>query len=202
MLYRAKKLFYIFVLVVFCQQAMAASPVDILEKAANNVLNELKINKAKIKSKPSYVNRIVHRYIIPNVDVYGMARSVLGRDAWRKASSSQRKSFAHNFVRLVVRSYSRALKDYSGEKVIFSPVRGGYQGKRFVKVFSVIKRSNGPSIPISYSLVSKRSQWKIYDMSVEGVSLLQSYRSQFAQYLKDNSMDSLIQKLKTQKGKA
>ena len=202
MVYKFRKFFYLMTLMFCCQQVLAGSPVLMLEKAANNVLVELKTNKATIKAKPNYVNTIVHKYIIPEVDVYGMARSVLGRNQWRKASQKQRKYFTHNFVRLVVRTYSRALKDYSGEKVIFSPIRGGYKDRRFVKVSSVIKRSNGQNIPISYSLVSKKGKWKIYDMSVEGVSLLQSYRSQFAQYLKDNNIDGLIKKLKTQKIKA
>ena len=119
-----------------------------------------------------------------------------------EASANQKELFTANFVQLVVRTYSSALKDYSGEKVVFLPIRGGYEGKRFVTVSSIIKRANGQNIPISYSLVSKGSEWKIYDMSVEGVSLLQSYRSQFAQYLKDHSMDALINKLKEQKVKA
>lgn len=202
MIYRTRKLFYLVMLMLFWQQSFAGSPQNMLEDAANNVLNALKSNSAKVKSDPGYVNSIVHRYIIPQVDVYGMSRSVLGREAWQKASANQKQLFTTNFVQLVVRTYSRALKDYSGEKVVFLPIRGGYEGQRFVKVSSVIKRTNGQDIPISYSLVAKGSGWKIYDMSVEGVSLLQSYRSQFAQYLKDHSMDALIDKLKKQKVEA
>ncbi len=196
-----KKNVLLVLLIFFCQQVFAESPVIMLEKAANKVLNALTVNKEKIKAKPSVVNAIVHKYIIPEVDVYGMSRSVLGREDWRSASTKQRKLFTRNFVRLVVRTYSSALRGYAGEKVVFSPIRGGFEGKRFVKVSSNIMRSGGQNIPISYSLILKRGQWKVYDMSVEGVSLLQSYRSQFAQYLKESSINELIVKLKTQQVK-
>lgn len=200
MFLKIKKFFIATVLLIFCQQIIA-SPLNVLERASNNVLSSLKKNRANLKSKPSYVYSVVNRYIIPHVDVYGMSRSVLGRDAWRKASSSQRKSFTRNFTSLVVRTYSGALRDYTSERVKFSPVRGGFQGKRFVKVSSYIMRPNGQNIPIAYSMVNKKGRWKIYDMSVEGVSLLQSYSSQFKQYLRSNSLDKLIVKLKKKRFK-
>ncbi len=182
-------------------QSVWSSPLTTLEGAANNVLNALKQNKANLKTNPGFVYSVVNRYIVPHVDVYGMSRSVLGRNAWRKASSSERRDFTKNFTRLVVRTYSGALRDYSGEKVKFLPVRGGFHGKRFVKVKSFIMKPNGRNIPITYSMVNKSNRWKVYDMSVEGVSLLQSYKSQFAQYLQSNSLSNLILKLKSRRFK-
>ena len=148
-------------LIFFSSQLFAASPVIMLEKAANNVLTSLTTNKQKVKNNRGYVNSLVDRYIIPQVDVSGMSRSVLGRDTWRKASEQQRNNFSHTFTRLVVRTYSRALRDYSGEKVTFLPIRGGYQGKRFVKISSFIVRTNGQKIPITYSLINKKGHWKV-----------------------------------------
>ena len=191
-----KKWSFVIACLCFFQIAMA-SPLVTLEGAANNVLSSLKKNKANLKSNPSYVYSVVNRYIIPHVDVRGMSRSVLGRDVWRKASKLQRKNFTHYFTRLVVRTYSGSLKDYSGEKVKFFPIRGGFQGKRFVRVKSFIVRPSGNNIPILYSMVKIKGRWKVYDMSVEGVSLLQSYKSQFGQFLKNNSLSQLITKLKS-----
>lgn len=202
MYFKQKSLFFSFIFLFAFSNVFAASPVTMLETSANSLLTELSKNKAQVKANSNYVNRLVYRYIIPKVDTYGMSRSVLGRDSWRKSSSNQRKLFTRNFVSLVVRTYASALRGYSGEKVVFSPVRGGFQGKRFIKVSSVIVRANGQNIPITYSLINKKGRWKVYDMSVEGVSLLQSYRSQFSQYLRDNSLDSLIVKLKTRRFKS
>lgn len=197
---RTKQLTVFFILTLLSVGAWA-SPLNVLEGASNNVLNALKRNKANLKSNPRYVYSVVNRYIIPHVDVYGMSRSVLGRDVWRKASASQRRRFTKNFTSLVVRTYSGALRDYTSEKVKFLRVRGGFAGKRFVTVRSFILRPSGQNIPISYSMVNKKGRWKVYDMAVEGVSLLQSYKSQFNQYLKGRSLDQLIQKLKSRRFK-
>jgi phospholipid transport system substrate-binding protein len=94
----------------------------------------------------------------------------------------------------VIRTYSSPLAQYSDETVQFLPVRGGVNS-RFIRVNSVIVRSEGQNIPLTYSLVDKNGQWKIYDISVEGVSLLQSFRSQFAQALQNSSIDDLIKQM-------
>lgn len=180
---------------LFCAFAFATSPVDMLEGVANQVIGELKKNKAQLKSDSTIAYNIVKKYLIPKVDVYGMSRSVLGRNAWSKASLSQKKAFAKGFVRLVIRTYASALNDYSGETVQFYPLRGGYSDKRYLRVNSVIKRSSGKPIPLTYSLVNKKGQWRVYDMTVEGVSLLQSFKSQFHAELNRGDINDLIQKL-------
>ncbi len=190
------KCWSVFIILFVAGYAYAASPVNVLEQAANRVIKSLKQNKANLRNNPKYVYRVVNRYIIPLVDVRGMSRSVLGRNAWVKASASERGQFTRQFTRLVVRTYSGALRDYSGEKIKFMPIRGGYRGKRFVKVSSVIIKPSGQNIPLRYSLVRKSSGWMVYDMSVEGVSLLQSYRSQFKQELNRGTLAQLNTKLK------
>jgi phospholipid transport system substrate-binding protein len=174
----------------------ASKPVDVVQTAANHVVSELKKHKANLKSNPKLVHQVVRQYIIPRVDTVGMSRSVLGRKAWYGASEGQKKAFEQQFVNLVIRTYSKALKNYDGEALRFYPLRGSAEGKRFVKVSSVIKRKNGKDIPLKYALVKKSGQWKVYDLSVEGVSLLQSFRSQFQRELKQGSLSQLINKLK------
>jgi phospholipid transport system substrate-binding protein len=74
-------------------------------------------------------------------------------------------------------------------------VRGGYQGKSTIQVSSEIERPDGPSVSVTYRLVQKGSGWKLYDMSVEGVSMLESFRSQFSDLLESGDMNKLIQQL-------
>jgi phospholipid transport system substrate-binding protein len=137
------------------------------------------------------VYQAIERYLLPNIDVNGMSRSVLGRQAWNKATPAEKKEFTQAFTQLVIRTYASPLAEYSGETVKFLPLRGEGDG-RFVRVNSVISRPNGQKIPLSYNLVSKNGQWKVYDLSVEGVSLLQSFRSQFGQVLQHSNMQGLI----------
>lgn len=168
-----------------------SSPVPMLEQTTNQIIDTLKKNQANLKSNHQIIFLAIERYLLPNVDVMGMSRSVLGRQAWARATPSEKKAFTQAFTQLVIRTYASPLAEYSGETVQFLPLRGPVDG-RFARVSSVISRSNGQRIPLSYNVVSKNGQWKIYDLSVEGVSLLQSFRSQFGQVLQNASMKDLI----------
>ncbi|GGI81099.1 Tgt2/MlaC family protein [Legionella impletisoli] len=193
------KAFLILVTLVLSQIVMAeSSPIPMLEGAANKITNTLKENRASLKNNPQVIHTAVRQYLLPIVDVTGMSRSVLGRQAWNKATSAEKQQFIREFTQLVIRTYATPLAEYSDEKVKFLPLRGPING-RFVRVNSVIVRSSGPNIPLSYSLVTKNGQWKIYDLSVEGVSLLQSFRSQFGQVLQNSNMAELIAQMKKTK---
>lgn len=177
-----------------------SSPVPMLEGTANQIISTLKQNKGNLKNNPQIIYQAVQRHLLPNVDVAGMSRSVLGREAWTKASASERQQFSTAFTQLVIRTYASPLAEYTDESIKFLPIRGAADG-RFMRVNSVIVRSNGQNIPLSYSLVSQAGQWKIYDLSVEGVSLLQSFRSQFAQALRNSSMQDLLKQMRQQQSK-
>ncbi|MGQ3891242.1 MlaC/ttg2D family ABC transporter substrate-binding protein [Legionella sp. CNM-4043-24] len=176
------------------------TPVPMLQNTANQIIDTLKKNKASLKSNHQIIYQAVERYLLPNVDVAGMSRSVLGRQAWNKASAAERTQFSQAFTKLVIRTYAGPLAEYTDEKVTFQPVRGSLEG-RFVRVNSTIVRPSGQTIPLTYSLVAQNGQWKIYDLSVEGVSLLQSFRSQFADALQNSNMQALIAKM-NKNGKA
>lgn len=171
-----------------------SSPVPMLERTANEIITSLKENKANLKSNPSLIYHVVEKNLLPIVDVDGMSRSVLGRQIWSKSSAAQKAEFSKAFTSLVIRTYSSPLAQYSDETVQFLPVRGALN-TRFMRVNSLIVRSQGPNIPLTYSLIDKNGQWKIYDISVEGVSLLQSFRSQFAQALQSSSIDDVIKQI-------
>lgn len=196
------KICFVVISMLLSQVILAqSSPVPMLEQSANQIIGTLKENKSSLKSNHQLIYQAIRQYLLPNVDVSGMSRSVLGRAQWNKASSAEKQAFTSAFTQLVIRTYASPLAQYSDEKVRFLPVRGNASG-RFVRVDSVIIRSNGPSIPLSYNLVSKGDQWKIYDLSVEGVSLLQSFRSQFGQALQNSTMHDLIEQMRQNKKEA
>ncbi len=179
----------------------ASSPMLMLEGTANQILATLKQNRASLKNNPQVIYQAVERHFLPNVDVSGMSRSVLGGKAWGAASASDRQQFSKAFTQLVIRTYAGPLAEYTDETIKFMPIRGSLES-RFIRVNSVIVRSHGKNIPLSYSLVSKNGKWKIYDLSVEGVSLLQSFRSQFSEALQNSSMQDLIKQLQQHNKKA
>lgn len=169
-----------------------SSPVEGLQRTANQMLGELSRNKASLKSNPRVVHSIVNRVLLPQVDQQGMARSALGRAAWSAASGSQKQRFTREFINLLIRTYSSAIAEYRNQKVEFYPVRDDFQSKRMVEVRSRIVQDGGPSIPVNYRVILIGGQWKIYDVIVEGVSMVQSFRSQFSNELNRGSMDDLL----------
>ena len=172
-----------------------------LEKVSSEILATLKENKPSLKKNHKIIYAAVERYLLPAVDVNGMSRSVLGRQAWNQASASDKQEFTRVFTELIIRTYASPLAQYTDETVKFLPQRAPADG-RFTRVNSIIVRTSGQNIPLSYSLVAKGDGWKIYDLSVEGVSLLQSFHSQFGQILQTASMKELIAQMRKNSEKA
>lgn len=192
-------LFLILTGLMFATMQTAAAndgnPVDMLQSLANRMIESLKVNKASLKSNPAKSYSLAYKIIVPHADIMEMSKRVLPPQVWNNASSGQRSRFQGEFTKLLVRTYASALSDYTNQTIEFYPVRGGYEGKSTVAVSSHIIRSDASPITVNYNLVSKSSGWKLYDMTVEGVSLLESFRSQFADKLSQGNMDTLIVEL-------
>ena len=177
--------------------ADSSSPVDMLESIANQMIDGLRANKASLKTNPTFVYSLARKLVVPHADLAEMSKRVLPPSIWNNATSSQQSQFESEFTTLLIRTYASALAEYTNETVKFYPVRGGYQGKTNVSVSSQILRSDGPDVSVSYRLILKGSEWKLYDMTVEGISLISSFRSQFAdQVSQGNNMDDIIKHLK------
>lgn len=194
-----KKILAVFfsLMILFCMSANAAAdPVNMLRSVADQLIASLKAHKTNLRNNPSLVYSIATRIVVPHADVAEMSKRVLPPRIWQQATSGQRSEFQSEFTTLLVRTYASALAEYNDQTVQFYPVRGGYAGKSNVRVDSQIIRSDGPSISVSYKLMLEGSQWKLYDMSVEGISMLESFRSQFADKLSSGNMADLIKDLK------
>lgn len=171
-----------------------SGPVRMLEAVSDEIITALQQNESK-RADLAFIYQLVETVLLPHIDTEGMARSAIGREVWRASSSSQRRRFSEALIQLVIRTYSKALTEYSNETVKFYPLRGKTKDKRFVQVKSLIVRKKANSIPLTYSLVLKDNRWEIYDLSVEGVSLLQSFKTQFAAELAQGSLEDLIDKI-------
>lgn len=173
-----------------------SDPVAMLQGIANNMIQQLKANKATLKTKPGIVYSLANRYVVPYADLPEMSRRVLPPQVWNSASAAQRAEFQRDFTRLLIRTYASALTSYDDQTVQFYPVRGGVAGQSSVEVSSEISGSNSSSpIRVTYRLLRKGSVWRLYDMSVEGVGLIDSFRSQFADILSQGDMNLLLKRL-------
>ncbi len=189
------------VLALFCSIAFAVvSPLIMMQNVAGQMLSSLTQNQSKLKSNPAIISSIVHSTLIPHVDADRMAGSVLGRDYWNKATPAQRKEFIRSFTTLVISTYSAALASFDGDVIQFYPLRGGYNNVQSIQINSVIQRKNGQTIPINYNLELQGGKWMIYDFVIANISMVQSYRSQFATTLASGGLPALLQKLQQQTG--
>lgn len=175
--------------------AAISSPLDLLEKTAQQMLEALKANKASLQNNPNSVYSIVKRILLPQVDQETMALSVLGRDVWQSSSAIEHKRFIEEYTFLLVRTYARALSSYEDQHIRFLPIRDGYQGKKFIQINSLIIQKDGSPISVSYRLRLVGENWKIYDISVDNVSMVQSYKAQFAEIVAQSGFDGLINSL-------
>lgn len=185
----------------FCYAASESDPVALLKGIADEMIQGLQSHKATLKSNPDFVYSLSNKLVVPHADLDYMSKTVLPPQTWNAASAEQRKEFEKEFTTVLERTYASALADYTDETVNFFPVRGGVDGQTNVTVNSKIDRSDGPSVNVSYRLIRVGSAWKLYDMNVEGISMLESFRSQFGDILAQGDMTELLKKLREHNNK-
>ena len=172
--------------------AAANDPQDIVKQTTEQVLLALRTEGDSLKKNPQRLYQIINDLILPHFDFRQMSKWVLGR-YWQTASEPQRDEFTKQFEQLLVRTYSDALVEFRDQSVDFLPTRD--RSDTEVTVRSTVNRVGGPAVPISYQMHKVSDDWKVYDVAIEGVSLVINYRASFAQEIKRNGIDGLIQRL-------
>lgn len=179
--------FYVFSISAFADDA----PVQMLKQVSSQMIANLDKNQGHINRQ--VISGIVHNVLLPHVELEAMSRSVVGKQYWSQATPEQKQQFKNAFTSLVIKTYSAPLASYNGETIDFKPMRAS--GGSRVQVESVISRKNGQKIPVNYRLVQSGGSWKVYDFSVEGISMISSYRSQFDSILQQQGMAGLLKKI-------
>jgi len=181
----------------------AVEPQALIQDATERMLQALKDNKTELEADSSVIYGLVKEILIPNFDFAKMSKLALGKN-WRKASDVQKTRFTEEFRLLLVRTYSTAMLEYTDEKIHFLPFKGDLSKKK-VKVKMDVIQAGGPSIPMAMSLyLNSEGAWKVYDLKIDGISLVTNYRSTFATEIRNDGMDKLIDRLasKNEKVKA
>lgn len=174
--------------------AVQSNPVSLLQYIANNMIAGLKEQKATLKTNPDVVYSLAYRYVVPYADLSEMSKRVLPAQIWNKATAAQRTQFQEQFTKTLIRTYASALTSYQDQVIKFYPPRGGANGHT-VEVNSQIISSDRDPIRVTYRLIRVGDGWKLYDMSVEGISMLESFRSQFSDILSQGDMQQLLDRL-------
>ena len=180
-----------FILISFTTMA-ADGPLELVHKTADDVLTVLKSDDS-IQQDKKKIYQLAEEKILPNFDLDRISMLVLGK-AWRKINEDQQQQFKSEFKTMLLRTYAVALGKYKDQQIDFKPMRMEPTDKQATVKTQIIQDGAQP-ISVDYTLAKKDDQWKVFDIVIEGVSLVTNYRSQFASEIKNNGIDSLISKL-------
>lgn len=174
-------------------QAEANTPDSLIKDTSQRVLQALEEQKEQLKADPNHVYKLVDEIILPHIDFEKMAKLALGKN-WRKANAEQQKAFTAAFRQLLVRTYSKSLSEYSGQTVKYLPFRS-QPGDTDATVKTEIDQQSGFPIPVEYSLFIKNNEWLVYDIKIDGLSLVTNYRGSFAKEVREKGISGLIKQL-------
>lgn len=190
-------MFFIMTVVVITTAQCAFSeqdPIELLKGVTDRMMKELKDNEELLREHPDKISELVNHIAIPHVDFPEMSRWVVGRNAWREASPAVQDEFIDEFSVLVIRTYSRSLLEYLDYTIEFLPLRDKETmlTKKRIEVTSLLK-GEGQQLKMNYRLVKSGQSWKVFDIIIENVSLVQGYRAQFSDDIKSNGLPGAVE---------
>jgi phospholipid transport system substrate-binding protein len=171
-------------------------PQDLIQKVSQDLLRELDANRAAYTKDPKQLSGLVDRHLLPNFDVDYAARLVLGKN-WRTATEAQRKRFIDAFYQSLMRNYGDAIVEFSADKLKILPFRGD-PASGSATVRTEITRDNGTPVPVNYSLRATPQGWKAWDVTIEGISYVKNYRTDFGAQAQQEGLEAVIKRLETQ----
>jgi phospholipid transport system substrate-binding protein len=176
----------------YADNAASGAPDQLVHKTADELLASIRADRAAYAKDHARLYKMAEEKVLPHFDFVRMSQWVLGLN-WRKATPEQRGRFVAQFRDLLVRTYSTALLNYTDQEIIYRPLTLKPTDDD-VLVRTEVKQSGGaPNIPINYSFYkNKEGAWKVYDVTIDGVSLVTNYRSVYASKVRDQGMDALL----------
>ena len=172
--------------------AMSNDPLELVRTTTETVVSEL-ARAPDIKTDPDQLQQLVETKVSPKIDFARLSRLTLGKH-WRTASPQQRQRFTAGFRNLLLKTYSTSLAEYSGQSIEYRLLSTGAEGRR-ATVRTLLKRLSDPPVTVDYRLYQNADSWKIYDVSIEGISLAVNYRSSFNEAINSHGLDTLIRQL-------
>ncbi|KAF0102281.1 MAG: putative toluene tolerance protein [bacterium] len=177
-------------LMTVATQAQALAPDALARNTTNEVLSILKQDKELRNGNSRKILALVEQKILPNFDFRQMTQLAVGRN-WSKASPEQQERLVEEFKTLLVRTYSASLTSVLDYKIEFLPLRMA-PGASEVTVNTVVSKSGAPPLPIDYRMERQDNAWKVFDVLVEGVSLVTVYRNSFTSEVRKGGIDGLV----------
>jgi phospholipid transport system substrate-binding protein len=171
-------------------------PQELVENSAKRMLVELDKNRPMYKNDPAKLDALVANVLLPNFDTEYAARLVLGQ-TWRTATPEQRKRFVDAFYHSLLHNYGAALVDFTADRFVILPYKGD-PNESMATVRTEVKRSSGDKVPVNFSLRKTDGVWKAWDVVIEGISYVKSFRTDFGSEIQQKGLDEVINRLETE----
>ncbi|HTU65340.1 MAG TPA: ABC transporter substrate-binding protein [Steroidobacteraceae bacterium] len=170
-----------------------SGPSQLIESSANILLTGIDKNREKFRKDPTGLYALVESTLLPNFDTPYSAQLVLGVN-WKKASPEQQKRFVDAFYHSLLYTYGDAMVDFTGDRLKVFPTKVAPEDTR-ATVRTEIKRSNGTKVAVNYSLRKVDGQWKAWDVVIDGISYVKSYREDYGAQVQQQGLDAVIKRL-------
>jgi phospholipid transport system substrate-binding protein len=171
----------------------ASGPSQLIESSANILLTGIDKNREQFRKDPTGLYALVEQTLLPNFDTPYAAQLVLGTN-WRNATPEQRKRFVDAFYKSLLYTYGDAMIDFTGDRLKVFPTKVGPEDTR-ATVRTEIKRSNGTKVSVNYTLRKTNGQWKAWDVVIDGISYVKSYREDYGAEVQQQGLDAVITRL-------
>jgi phospholipid transport system substrate-binding protein len=168
-------------------------PQELVEDSAKRMLDELDANRAMYAKDPEKLDALVANVLLPNFDVDYAARLVLG-SPWRTATPDQRQRFVKAFYHSLLQNYGNALLNFTAGNFTVLPYRGDPNDTQ-ATVRTEVKRSDGSKVPVQFTLHKTEQGWKAWDVVIDGISYVKSFKTDFASEVQQKGLDELIARL-------
>lgn len=175
--------------------AAAAGPADVVQAAAQGMLNDLDKDREGYHRDPAKLAQLVDKYLLPHFDTQRSAQLVLGK-YWRTATPEQRQHFIDAFYHSLLSNYGSALADFTADRLKIYPTNVTPDA-RVATVRTDVKRSNGDRVSVNYYMVRTPQGWKAWDVVIDGISYVNSYREDFGAQIEQQGIDAVIKRLES-----
>lgn len=176
----------------YAESPASSTPDQMVHQTTDAMLARIRADRAAYAKDPTKLYKMAEEMVLPHFDFVRMSQWVLGLN-WRKATPEQRGRFVTQFRDLLVRTYSTALLNYTDQSIVYRPLSIKPTDDDVLVRTEVKQNGGAPNIPVNYSFYkNKEGEWKVYDVSIDGVSLVTNYRSVYANKVRDLGMDGLL----------
>lgn len=176
--------------------ADSPSPEALVRERAERVMQALHERGAQYEADPAALYALVDELVLPMIDFEAMAKLTLGKH-WREASAEQRERFVREYRNLLVRTYTKSLLEVRDKSVVYLPNRNDPKSD-YATVATEVQRGGGqPNLSVVYSLRKADGRWLVYDVTIEGLSLVKNYRTSFSTEIDQVGLAAFLDRLET-----